>query len=196
MTTDASTLLSSVSERPLTVLVFFRGSWCPFCQSYLRELNGSFRERLEGQGGKLVGVTSQSADAATQAHDDWGLAFDVVSQPSNDLARRFEVAITEKAQTPLAEVPGEYPSGMAQPAVVALDRAGKVLYRWAIEPSTMNLGGATDRPLPDEIWAAIEAARAGAPVPAASPRRLDVDFIAEHYPEQHATFVEWTKQTS
>lgn len=196
MSTDASPLLSSISDRPLTVFVFFRGSWCPFCQSYLRELDKTFRGQVEAAGGKLVGVTSQSTAAAAEAQQAWGLHYEVVSEPSNALAGEFDVAITEKAQTPLAEVPGEYEHGMAQPAVVALDSAGKVLYRWAIEPSTMNLGGATDRPLPDEVWAAIEAARRGEAAPSPGEHRLDVEFIAEHYPEQHATFVEWSKQAS
>lgn len=190
-TLDADTILASIAEQPLTVLVFFRGGWCPFCQGYLRELNASFRERVESSGGRLIGVTSQSAAAASAAHADWGLSYDVASQPSNALARRFGVSITPKAQTPLADHPDEYPQGMAQPAVIALDSRGDVVYRWAIVPAEMNLGGATDRPLPDEVWAGIDAGLQGRPAPESGDQRLDVAFLADHYPDQHAAFQAW-----
>lgn len=55
-----------------------------------------------------------------------------------------DVAISEK---------GGYPHGMAQPAVLVLDRQGKALVSWAIVPGVMNMGGAKDRPALDEIWA-------------------------------------------
>jgi len=45
---------------------------------------------------------------------------------------------------------------MVQPGVVIEDADGKVLYRWAIVPSEMNLGGASDRPLVSDILGALE----------------------------------------
>lgn len=180
-----------VASRALTVLVFFRGSWCPFCQGYLREMNKGFATAIRKHGGELIAITSQSEGAAKQAHDDWGLGYPVHSDPANVLARRFDVAITPKAQTVLADDPKEYPAGMAQPAVVALDRTGQVIFRWAIDPNEMNLGGATDRPLPHDILEVIEAELSGESKPLGGESRLDVGFLAEHYPEQHAAFQAW-----
>jgi hypothetical protein len=54
---------------------------------------------------------------------------------------------------------------MSQPGMVVLDRDGAVLYHWAVNPTAANLFGATGRPLPDDVWAAIEAAKAGAEAP-------------------------------
>jgi|GEM_PF-2536265 len=180
-----------IAAYDLNVFVFFRGHWCPFCQAYLRELDGTFRERVEAAGGRLVGITSQSAEGATLALEGWGLHYDVLSDPSNGLADTFGANITPRDQTPLADVPTEYPNGMAQPAVIATDRNGKVLYQWAIVPSEMNIGGASDRPLPDDIWAAIEAARAGSPPPVEGNVKLDPAFLQAHYPKLHKTFTDW-----
>ena len=58
--TDADTILSEVADHELNVLVFFRGHWCPFCQSYLRELNGDFRTMVEAAGGRMVGITTRN----------------------------------------------------------------------------------------------------------------------------------------
>jgi hypothetical protein len=54
-----------------------------------------------------------------------------------------------------------YKNGMAQPAILIL-RGGKggdntgeetaILEKWAIVPSTMNLGGASDRPDLEQVW--------------------------------------------
>jgi peroxiredoxin len=189
----AEQILTRISDRPFTVLVFFRGSWCPFCQGYLRELGGTFRKQVEHAGGALIAITSQ-LDQRVQA--DWELGFDVLSDPENTLALRFGAAITPKEQTPLAGHPTEYAHGMAQPAVVALDINGQVLYRWAIEPAETNLGGASDRPLPAFVWASIEAARQGRPLPAPEDARLDPDFLAAHYPALHKTFVDWVASMS
>lgn len=191
MTEHVATTLSDLSANTheLTVLAFYRGEWCPFCQAYLRELDGPFRERVEAAGGRLVGVTSQSAEAAKSAHDNWELHYDVVSDQSTELAQSFQIDITPKAETPLAEHPTEYPNGMSQSGMVVLDRAGEVIYHWAVNPTAVNLFGASDRPLPGDVWAAIEAAGVGADTPEASGARLDPAFLEAHYPEQHANFM-------
>ena len=45
---------------------------------------------------------------------------------------------------------------MVQPGVVIEDSEGKILYKWAIVPSEMNFGGATDRPLVADIVSSLE----------------------------------------
>jgi peroxiredoxin len=189
-------LTDTTASHPLTVLVFFRGNWCPFCQAYLREMNGDFHARVRAAGGELIAVTSQSEASAQKARADWGVAYRVMSEPSNALARRFDVAITPKAETVLADDPVEYPEGMAQPAVVALDQGGEVLFRWAIEPAAMNLGGASDRPLPMDIWPVIEAALAGEERALDGSARVDPAFLKAHYPEAHAAFAAWIAQAN
>ena len=153
MTEQVATTISdlSVSDHDLTVFAFYRGEWCPFCQAYLRELDGTFRERVVAAGGRLLGVTSQSAEAAQAAQDNWGLRFDVVSDPSTELAQSFEIDITPKAETPLADHPTEYPNGMSQSGMVVLDSDGALLYHWGVNPTAVNLHGASDRPLPDDM---------------------------------------------
>jgi peroxiredoxin len=188
-------LLEQTASRSFTVLVFFRGSWCPFCQAYLTEMNGEFLDEIRHAGGDLVAITSQSDIPAQQAHHEWGLKYNVVSEPQNILAQRFHIAITPKAQTPLAQDANEYPKGMAQPAVLALDKHGKVLFQWVIAPDEMNLGGASDRPLPMAIWKVIHAALSGETRTLADNQLLNPAFLEAHYPEQYATFQAWVAQS-
>lgn len=189
MTEQAITISDlSVDQHDITVLNFLRGEWCPFCQAYSRELNGTFREQLEAAGGQLIGITSQSAEAAQSAQDNWGLNYDIVSDQSTELAKSFGIDITPKSESPLAEHPTEYPNGMSQTGVIVLNRAGEVLYKWAVNPAVVNVFGASDRPLPADVWADIQAAQAGEEVPVQSGGRLDPAFLAANYPEQYAAF--------
>jgi len=181
-----SWLDTEITSRPLTALVFFRGNWCPFCQGYLRELSGAFLSDLRAAGGELIGITAQSESGAEKAHEDWGLTFPVYSDPSNSLADRFGVAITPKENTPLAKSPDEYPNGMAQPGLVILNQAGETLVHWAINPGKANHNGATDRPLPSVIWAALQSALNGDGNVTLEGPRLDPAWLKVHYPDAYS----------
>lgn len=51
----------------------------------------------------------------------------------------------------------DYKHGVAQPGVLCVKPDKTVLYAWAINPSFMNLGGASDRPVPRDIWTVVQA---------------------------------------
>ena len=144
----------------------------------------------------MVGITSQSTELADEAKGAWGLDYEVISDPSNALAARFDINVNAKAETPMADHPTEYPNGMSQTGVIVLDRSGQVIYNWAIDPTEVNLHGASDRPLPAEVWAAIEANRDGGEPAPSDGRRLDPQFLAENYPEQFDAFEAWVASQS
>ena len=49
-----------------------------------------------------------------------------------------------------------YEAGYIQPALLFTTK-DDILYQWAIQPSVMNLGGASDRPVPEEVWESVKA---------------------------------------
>ena len=101
----------------------------------------------------MVGITAQ---AGNQSAANNNLNFDIVIDEENIEAKKYNIFITPKEETPLKDVEGAYPNGMVQPGVVIENEDSKILYRWAIVPSEMNLGGATDRPLVSDIVGALE----------------------------------------
>jgi peroxiredoxin len=141
-----------------TIKVFFRGDWCPWCNAYLRDFD-THLDKVEALGGQIVAITSQ---AGNQSAANNTLRYDVIVDEANTEARKYDITITPKAESPLSDVPDVYPNGMAQPGVVIEDAAGKLLYRWAIVPSEMNFGGATDRPLVADIIGSLDQILAGA----------------------------------
>jgi hypothetical protein len=68
----------------------------------------------------------------------------------------LEVAITDNLIT---QKKG-YTKGMAQPAILILRKGEKteeVLEKWGIVPAVMNMGGASDRPDLEQVWANAKA---------------------------------------
>ena len=74
--------------------------------------------------------------------------------------RQAEVAKkTQKIQARYERDP--HPVGVLQPAIFALDKNYKVLYRWISEPSWKNIGGAHNRPDADIVWKAVQTSLKG-----------------------------------
>eukprot|EP00029_Vermamoeba_vermiformis_P010728 TRINITY_DN570_c1_g1_i2.p1 TRINITY_DN570_c1_g1~~TRINITY_DN570_c1_g1_i2.p1 ORF type:complete len:216 (+),score=56.07 TRINITY_DN570_c1_g1_i2:403-1050(+) len=147
---------SEFPKRPVTAFVFYRGLWCPWCSGYLKELNKSFVKKIRAVGGELFAVTAQELVDGKAATQEWNLDFQTVVDTSNELAKYLKVNITPKKETYFTEHPTWYPNGLAQPALIVVDQQGRTLYHWAIVPSEMNIGGASDRPLPDAVWTIVE----------------------------------------
>jgi len=76
-----------------TVLVFYRGSWCPFCNIYLHKLQTRLPD-ITAAGGKLVAVSVENPDASMAVAKKNELQFTVLSDPDLDTARKFGIVYT------------------------------------------------------------------------------------------------------
>ena len=76
-------LNKSVKEQP-TVLIYYRGGWCPFCNAHLRELQKSIPD-LEKMGYQLLAVSTDTVEAL-KAYDDSELNYKLLADPDLKLA--------------------------------------------------------------------------------------------------------------
>lgn len=112
-------------------------------------------------------ITAEAEGNLEKTRTATGYNGEAISDPEHaiagELKRRFglDVAISEK---------GGYPHGMAQPAVLVLKNDGTVVYKWAIVPKLSNLGGATDRPVLDEVIEQALAEIKGTPIITCKPK--------------------------
>jgi len=150
---------SYMTESKFVFVVFFRGHWCPFCIAYLKALQ-SLLPSITAAGGKVIAITAEPEQHLKETLSSTGYSGDVIVDPENQIAEelkgrgKLNVAISPKAG---------YEHGMAQPAVLVMQRDGTVLYNWAIVPGVMNLGGAKDRPDLKQVWENMEAKMNGKP---------------------------------
>ncbi|KAK3294167.1 uncharacterized protein B0H64DRAFT_181107 [Chaetomium fimeti] len=138
-------------------LVYYRGHWCPFCIAYLKELV-AISDEVKAAGGVIAAATAEAPKHLDKVRSSAGFSDKVIVDPENSLAKHLknkELLDVVISDSQLYRLRG-YKHGMAQPALLVLKNDGTVLQRWAIVPSLMNIGGATDRPVVAEVWKNVE----------------------------------------
>lgn len=80
------------------VVVFYRGSWCPFCNTYLRTLQKRLPD-IEAAGGKLVAISVEEPDASMAVAKKNDVAFTVLSDPKLETARKFGIVFQLSPET-------------------------------------------------------------------------------------------------
>ena len=72
------------------VVVFYRGSWCPFCNLYLRNLQKNLPQIKEA-GGNLVAISVENPDNSLAVAKKDELNFTVLSDPNLTTAKKFGI---------------------------------------------------------------------------------------------------------
>ena len=72
------------------VVVFYRGSWCPFCNLYLRNLQKNLTQ-IKAKGGNLVAISVENPDNSLSVAKKNELDFTVLSDPNLTVARKFGI---------------------------------------------------------------------------------------------------------
>ena len=96
---DAQGRTVSLSERLSTgpvVLVFYRGEWCPYCNTYLRALQAALPE-ITSRGASLIAVSPQSSDHSLSLTEKAELAFDVLSDVDQAAIQAYKLQFTVPA---------------------------------------------------------------------------------------------------
>jgi peroxiredoxin len=153
----ATTLHTAIAGRA-AVVVFYRGAWCPYCNLTLRTYQQSLLPHLIERGAILVAISPQKPDGSLSMQEKNELAFPVLSDPGNSIARTLG-ALTQPTAEALAaqrehgldltETNADGTLELPMPTVVIVDTDGKV--RWLdIHPDY------TTRSEPDAIVSALD----------------------------------------
>lgn len=133
----APTSLYAAAGDGTAVLVFYRGAWCPYCNIAMRIYQQDLLPALTERGIPLVAISPQAPDGSLSMQEKNELAFTVLSDPGNSIARALGVLTqpsdeARKAQLELGldltAVNADGTIGVPMPTVAVLD-GGHVL-RW------------------------------------------------------------------
>lgn len=72
------------------VLVFYRGEWCPYCNTYLRALQAILPD-IRKAGASLVAVSPQAPDHSLSMTQKAELEYDVLSDATQEVIREYRV---------------------------------------------------------------------------------------------------------
>lgn len=100
------------------LLVFFRGTWCPFCREQMRALS-VYHATLDRAGVRVIGVVCQSADSVGRHVGANPLPFPLLADETRETARAYGVHYWVSRQG----------FNLATPSLFILDRARRITFR-------------------------------------------------------------------
>ncbi|HEX5054308.1 MAG TPA: peroxiredoxin-like family protein [Planctomycetota bacterium] len=152
--------LAALYQQGPTLVIFYRGGWCPFCNLQLHEFSGS-QPDFERRGVHIVAISVDrpSEEAKTQAKQ--GVPFPMLSDSNLVAHRAYKVVhvpgdAERKALAnygiDLAAYSGEHHGSFAVPALFLVDRGGTIRFVHADEdymtrPSAEQMLAVVDRVL-------------------------------------------------
>jgi peroxiredoxin len=120
-----------------SVLVFYRGSWCPYCNLTLKHYQEQLLPALTERGATLIAISPQTPEASDLAVVNGGLTFAVLTDPGNTLVRQLGIltepsADARRAHTALgfdvADSNADHTGDIPFPTVLVVDPDGRVVF--------------------------------------------------------------------
>src|SRR6202451_564902 len=133
----AAPTLYAAAGSGTSVLVFYRGAWCPYCNIALSAYQTQLLPQLTARGIPLVAISPQKSDGSLTMQQKHSLAFAVVSDPGNTIAGRLGILTRPSPEAraaqlhlglDLTDVNADGTVTLPMPATVILD-AGRAV-RW------------------------------------------------------------------
>jgi peroxiredoxin len=139
------------------VLVFYRGAWCPYCNTTLHTYQQDLVPELEKLGVRLVAISPQLPDGSLSMTETNALEFSVLSDVGNEVARPLGITYRQTQEvvdaaaafgTDLKVVNGAEEAELPHPTVLIVNQ-DKTIRFIDVHPDY------TTRTEPEEIVAAL-----------------------------------------
>lgn len=139
-------LQDAVSEKP-TVLIYYRGSWCPYCSNHLKELRLIERELTE-QGFQLLAVSPDKPSELSQTLTKHSMAYQLLSDSKMTgakalgIAFKVDAAIAEQLRSygiDLEGASGHNHHLLPHPAVFIIDQQGTIVFAYVNQDYKVRL---------------------------------------------------------
>jgi peroxiredoxin len=152
-----TSLYTALSDR-LSVLVLYRGGWCPYCNIALNTYQAELVPELVRRHVGLVAISPQAPDGSLSTQEKNELTFTVLSDPGNQVAKAAGIitAPAEEARAAqlqlgldLTAVNADRTTGLPMPTTIIVD-ADRII-RWIdVHPDYST------RSEPERILAALD----------------------------------------
>jgi peroxiredoxin len=153
-----TTLFAATGDR-ISIVILYRGAWCPYCSIALRTYQTELVPVLDRYDAHLVAISPRRPDGSLSTKGKNELTFTVLSDPGNQLAHQLGVVTAPSSEAievqlshglDLAEINADGTTELPMPTTLIVDRNHVV--RWIdVHPDY------TARSEPAQIINAIEA---------------------------------------
>ncbi|MCW9028339.1 MAG: AhpC/TSA family protein [Kangiella sp.] len=130
-------LLDKVKQKP-TILLFYRGGWCPFCNAQLSQIQEIESELVE-MGYQLLAISPDTPDELVQTREKRNLSYELISDFQLAATRGFGLSFhiddgyagkIEELGGMAAKAEGDSKSTLPVPAVFILDKDGVIKFEY------------------------------------------------------------------
>ena len=130
--------LSQLLSKAPTVLVFYRGSWCPYCNRQLAAL-GEIENDILNAGYQIIALSPDRPAKIAEAIEESETAYSLYSDSSMEAAKAFGLAFQVDAASlekrkgyanKLEQASGQNHHWLPVPAVYVIEQGGKIRYRY------------------------------------------------------------------
>jgi len=146
---------SAENYKKPTVVLFYRGGWCPYCNRQLSDLR-LVEPKLRASGFEIVFLSTDRPELLYSSLKAENIHYTLLSDSKLDAARAFHVAyhVDEATLAKMREygIDLDVTTGTKQhelpvPSVFIIDRSGTIRYMYSNPDNTIRLGA-------DALWAA------------------------------------------
>ncbi len=134
-------LNKSVSQKP-TILVFYRGGWCPYCSKQLAGLQ-EIEKDLAKMGYQVLAISTDSPENLTATMGKQKLSYTLLSDADLNAAKRFGIAFKgpKSYDKFLPEASGgkNVDKLLPVPSVFILNKKGSILFEYVNPNMTQRL---------------------------------------------------------
>lgn len=126
-----------LSQKGTTILLFYRGYWCPYCNRQLSALNDSL-SFLEAKGAQVVAVTPEKYESVDKTIEKTKASFTIISDTANTILKLYGVDFKVDDKTvdrykgygiDFTAVNGNAENTLPVPAVYII-KDGVITYQW------------------------------------------------------------------
>ncbi|MCB9757981.1 MAG: AhpC/TSA family protein [Candidatus Omnitrophica bacterium] len=150
--------LSDYYKKGPVILIFYRGSWCPYCNTQLQKLQSHLNEFKQYQA-SLIAVSVDKIGPTAKMIEGHDLEFDIVSDPAGDILEKYGLVFTvpedfvkkykDEYLIDLQAASGRSDGVIAIPATYIIDTSGKIVFAYANKDYKI-------RTSPEEILAQLQ----------------------------------------
>jgi peroxiredoxin len=130
--------LKELRKKGQTVLIFYRGNWCPYCNKQLRGLQDSLQLITE-KGAQLVAITPEAKTGIDSTIAKTGAVFPILYDEEGKLAAAYQVGFKVDEKTvnrykmtgiDLLKNNNQKQAVLPVPAVYIINKEGTITYRY------------------------------------------------------------------
>lgn len=128
---EPAELLIILKQKP-TVLVFYRGGWCPYCNTQLAALVEAEPEILE-MGYQIVAISPESHENLQPTIEKDSINYQLFSDPDGNLIQKLGIAFKTKTPSKIyaaGRTKGKVSDVLPVPTVMIVNTEGEILFEY------------------------------------------------------------------